>query len=59
MKYYSDSLNLVRSYVSCSVVSDFLQPHGLLPVRLLSLWDSPGKYTGVDCHSLLQRIFQT
>ena len=32
MKYYSDSLNLVRSYVSCSVVSDFLQPHGLLRI---------------------------
>ena len=22
-------------------------------------WDSPGKYTGVGCHSLLQRIFLT
>ena len=24
-----------------------------------SPWDSPGKNTGVDCHSLLQRIFPT
>ena len=45
--------------VSCSVVSDCLRPHGLQPTRLLCLWDSPGKNTGVDCHSLLQRIFPT
>ena len=29
------------------------------PVRLLCPWDSPGKNTGVDSHSLLQRIFPT
>ena len=45
--------------VSCSVVSDFLRPHGLQPTRLLCPWDSPGKNTGVDCHSLLQSIFPT
>ena len=49
----------VRECVSCSVVSHFLQPHGLQPARLLCLWDSPGKNTGVDCHFLLQRIFPT
>ena len=27
--------------------------------RLLCPWDSPGKNIGVDCHSLLQRIFLT
>ena len=27
--------------------------------RLLCSWDSPGKNTGVDCHSLLQGIFPT
>ena len=37
--------------VSRSVVSDSLRPHGLQPARLLSPWDSPGKNTGVDCHS--------
>ena len=37
---------------SCSVVSDTLQPCGLL-----CPWDSPGKNTGVDSHSLLQGIF--
>ena len=33
--------------------------HGLLPARLLCSWNSPGKDTGVGCHSLLQGIFQT
>ena len=27
--------------------------------RLLSLWDFPGKSTGVGCHFLLQGIFPT
>ena len=31
-----------------------VQPHGLQPARLLCPWNSPGKNTGVDCHSLLQ-----
>ena len=37
-----------------SVVSDFLQPHGLY-----SLWNSPGQNTGVGSLSLLQGIFPT
>ena len=45
--------------VSCSVMSNSLQPHGLKPTRLLCPWNSPGKNTGVDCHSLLQGIFLT
>ena len=45
--------------VSHSVVPDSLQPHGPQPTRLLCPWDFPGKNTGVDCHSLLQRIFLT
>ena len=28
-------------------------------IRLLCPWNSPGKNTGVGCHSLLQRIFLT
>ena len=40
-------------------MSDSLQPHGLWPVRLFSLWDSPGKNSGVGCHALLQGIFPT
>ena len=33
--------------------------HGRWPARLLHPWDSPGKNTGVCCHSLLQGIFPT
>ena len=44
-------------YVSRSVTSNSFWPHGLQPSRLLCLWDSPGKNTGVGCHSLLQGIF--
>ena len=30
-----------------------------IPAKLLCLWDSPSKHTGVDCHALLQGIFPT
>ena len=40
-------------------MSDSLWPHGLYPARVLCPWDSPGKNTGVSCHSLLQEIFPT
>ena len=40
-------------------MSDSLWPHGLEPARLLCPWNSPGQYTGVGCHFLLQEIFQT
>ena len=43
-------LGLGDNGVSCSVESDSLWPHGLWPSRLLCLWDSPGKNTGVGCH---------
>ena len=39
----------------CSVMSNFLQHHGLYPTRLLFQRDSPGKNSGVGCHFLLQR----
>ena len=39
---------------SCSVVSDFLWPHGLY-----SPWNSPGQNTGMGRLSLLQGIFPT
>ena len=45
--------------LSCSVMSDSLQHHGLQPSRLLCPWDSPDKNTGVGCHALLQGIFPT
>ena len=33
--------------------------HWTLAARLLWPWNSPGENTGVDCHSILQRIFPT
>ena len=45
--------------VSRLVMSNSLQPHGLEPARLPCPWNSPGRNTGVDCHSLLQRNFPT
>ena len=44
---------------SRSVVSDSLQAYELQHTGLLRPWDFPGKSTGVGCHFLLQRIFQT
>ena len=57
------SLNCLQNKCTCflslSVMSDFLQPHGLQPTRLLCPWNSPGQNTGVGCHSLLHGIFPT
>ena len=36
-----------------------LQPNELKPARLLCQWNSPGKNTGVSCHSLPRGIFLT
>ena len=43
----------------CSDLSDYLQPHGLWPARLLCPLTSSGKNTGVGCRFLLQGIFPT
>ena len=43
----------------CSILSDFLRPHGRQPARLLSPWDFPGKNTGVGCYALFQGIVLT
>ena len=50
----SDPLEMVTIFMS-----DSLQHFGLYPARLLCPWNSPGKNTGVDCHSFLQGIFLT
>ena len=42
-----------------SVMSDSVRRYGLQPARLLCLWDSAGKNTGVGNHSRLQGIFLT
>ena len=46
----------MRACSVTSVASSSLWPHGWQPTRLLCLWDSPGKSTGVGCHCLLQCI---
>ena len=43
---------------SCSRVPLF-GTHKLQPMRLFCPWNSPGKNTGLGCHSLLQGIFLT
>ena len=45
--------------LSRQVVFHSLRPRGLYPARLLCLWDTPGKNTGVGYHFLLQGIFLT
>ena len=52
----------VCAMLSCSIVSNSLQPHGLQPARLLCRWEfSRQEYwsglPGVGCHDLLQGIF--
>ena len=48
------SVSLVTQ--SCLTLFDHMD---CSPTRLLCAWDSPGKNTGVGCHSLLQGTFQT
>ena len=38
--------------LSCSVVSNFLQPHGMLPTRLLYPWGFSRQeyWSGLPCH---------
>ena len=45
----------VKVWVAQSCLT--LWPHELEPAKLLCLWNSPGKNTGVGRHSLLQGIF--
>ena len=48
----------LRAYVDAQSLSQVrLRSHGLQTSRLLCLWVSPGKNTGVDCHFLLQGLF--
>ena len=54
-----DRFSSFDCWISCSVMSGSLQPHGLFPSRPLCPWNSPGKNTGVGSHSLLQGIFPT
>ena len=53
MNSFSDCV-CVCVYQALSLVLDSLLPHGLWSTRLLCPWDSPGKNTGLGCHSYLQ-----
>ena len=55
----SSHLVLLSASVNHSVMSSSLQYHGLEVSRFFCPWNSPGKNTGVGCHSLLQGIFMT
>ena len=59
---FSDELTLKFLFSVMLVAqscSTFCDPTSYSPTSLLCPCDSPGKNTGVDCHSLLQRIFLT
>ena len=56
--FWHTLVNKESESVSHSVVSNSLWPHGLQPASFLCPWVSPGKNTGVGCHSLLQGISQ-
>ena len=56
LKRLSKSMRHRDSVLSCVRL---LRPHGLQPARLLCMWDSPGKNTGVGCHFLLLRYSQS
>ena len=57
MPFFPNSTYNPLCMLSCSVMSDSLQLHGLWPTRLLCPWDFTGKNTAVGCHFLLQGIF--
>ena len=44
--------------LSCLTMSISLRPRGLQPSRPVCPWDSPGKNTGVGCHSISRAPFQ-
>ena len=54
-KTSSQLSSMISESESCSLMLDFLQPHGLWR----SLWNSPGQNTGVGYHALLQGVFPT
>ena len=58
---HSNRMLLFKMYSCCSVTKSCptLRPHGVQSARLLCLWNSAGKNTGVGCHFLLQEIFPT
>ena len=62
-KTRSDTSNAILGILACCFLAKsyptLLQPHDLKPTRLLSLWNFPGRNTGMGRHFLLQGIFPT
>ena len=56
---YNSSRDNGDGVLSCSVVSDSVQPMECSPPGSSVRGDFPGKNTGMDCHALLQGIFPT
>ena len=56
LEFYRLTQNCVCVCSVASLVSDFLWPHELYPASILSPWVSPGKNTGVRCHTFIQGI---
>ena len=57
-KWILVKINKVKHHCCCLAAKlclTLLQPHGLLPTRLLCPWDFPGKNTEVSCHFFLPR----
>ena len=54
LEYWEDTHALLMSthLLSCSAVSNSLQPCGLWSARLLCAWAFPGKNIGAGCHFL-------
>ena len=51
------TVECVPVWCVCSVVSDFLWPHGMYPTRLLCSWTFPSKTTGVGYHIQHYAVF--
>ena len=49
------TVTLISVQFSCSVVSNYLRPHGLQPTRLLGPWDFPGKAPDLSVLQLISR----
>ena len=53
----SHNIKIICSYLVSKLFPTLLQPHGLLPARLLCPWDFPGKRVLVWVAISLSRIF--
>ena len=57
LRIYKSSHRRSALSTECVLSHSVVSHSGLEPTRLLCPWNSPGKNTGVGCHSLLQGSF--